>query len=206
MPRPSVFAFLLAVHGFGQVVVDVLEWIDPGPTGLLLILVAMLLLIGLVVEGLAAMIIFVPVFMPLIPAFGLNELHFALIVMITLLIGTCTPPRRITALHRRCRGRHADTRGRGVAVRHRDVIGRCPHCSLSAAGHLGAGLGDGDLSGHSRHFVNVDGRQVHYRRAGNGPPVVLLHACPKSSLEQAPLLDRLGGQVLCSRLRHARPR
>ena len=88
----SVFAFLLAVHGFGQVVVDILRWIEPGPTGLLLILVAMLLVIGLVVEGLAAMIIFVPVFMPLIPAFDLNELHFALIVMMTLLIGTCTPP------------------------------------------------------------------------------------------------------------------
>ncbi len=88
----SVFAFLLAVHGFGQVVVDVLRFFDPGPTGLLLMLVGLLLVIGLVVEGLAAMIIFVPVFMPLIPAFGLNDLHLALIVMITLLIGTVTPP------------------------------------------------------------------------------------------------------------------
>lgn len=88
----SVFAFLLAVHGFGQVVVDVLRFVDPGPTGLLLMLVGLLLVIGLVVEGLAAMIIFVPVFMPLIPAFGLNDLHLALIVMITLLIGTVTPP------------------------------------------------------------------------------------------------------------------
>lgn len=44
---------------------------------------------------------------------------------------------------------------------------------------------------HQRHFVTVGGRQVHYRRAGSGPPVVLLHACPKSSVEQAPLVERL---------------
>lgn len=47
------------------------------------------------------------------------------------------------------------------------------------------------MSSHTRHFIDVGGRRVHYRRAGAGPPVVLLHACPKSSLEQAPLLDRL---------------
>ena len=29
-----------------------------------------------------------------------------------------------------------------------------------------------------RHFVTVKGRQVHYRRAGSGPPVVMLHMSP----------------------------
>jgi pimeloyl-ACP methyl ester carboxylesterase len=33
----------------------------------------------------------------------------------------------------------------------------------------------------TRHFVNVGTRQVHYRRAGIGAPVVLLHASPSSS-------------------------
>lgn len=88
----SVFSFLLSLHGFGNIVVDVLRWFDPSPVVLLLMIVGMLLVIGLVVEGLAAMIIFVPVFMPLIPAFGLNDLQVALIVMMTLLVGTVTPP------------------------------------------------------------------------------------------------------------------
>lgn len=88
----SVFAFLLSLHGFGGYVVAVLRWFDPSPTMLLLLIVIMLLLIGLVVEGLAAMIIFVPVFMPLVAAFGLNELQLALIVLVTLMIGTVTPP------------------------------------------------------------------------------------------------------------------
>ncbi len=33
-----------------------------------------------------------------------------------------------------------------------------------------------------RHFVTVGRRQVHYRRAGAGPAVVLLHETPRSSL------------------------
>ncbi|MCC5867444.1 MAG: alpha/beta hydrolase [Gammaproteobacteria bacterium] len=36
-----------------------------------------------------------------------------------------------------------------------------------------------------RHFATVKGRQVHYRRAGSGPPLVVLHQSPTSSAEMA---------------------
>lgn len=88
----SIFGWLLAFHGFGTMVVDALEALNLDGSGLLLVLVIVLLLIGLIIEGLAALIIFVPVFMPLIPAFGLDELQFALIIIVTILIGTVTPP------------------------------------------------------------------------------------------------------------------
>lgn len=41
-----------------------------------------------------------------------------------------------------------------------------------------------------RHFVEVDGRCVHYRRAGAGPAVVMLHGSPNSSLSLTPLMER----------------
>lgn len=88
----SIFGWLLTFHGFGSMVVAYFESLNLGPTGLLFALVGMLLVIGLVIEGLAALIIFVPVFMPLIPAFGFDEIHFALIIIVTILIGTVTPP------------------------------------------------------------------------------------------------------------------
>jgi pimeloyl-ACP methyl ester carboxylesterase len=43
----------------------------------------------------------------------------------------------------------------------------------------------------SRHFVCLDARQVHYRRAGHGPPVLLLHQTPTSSAELLPLIEAL---------------
>ncbi len=46
----------------------------------------------------------------------------------------------------------------------------------------------------TRHFVTLDGRwgarQVHYRRAGTGPAVLLLHQSPQSSREMVELMGR----------------
>jgi pimeloyl-ACP methyl ester carboxylesterase len=43
----------------------------------------------------------------------------------------------------------------------------------------------------TRHFVTVGDRQVHFRRAGTGPAVVLLHDTPRSSESQLPLIAAL---------------
>jgi pimeloyl-ACP methyl ester carboxylesterase len=43
----------------------------------------------------------------------------------------------------------------------------------------------------TRHFVTLGRRQVHYRRAGHGVPVLLLHPSPESSAEFLPLITRL---------------
>jgi pimeloyl-ACP methyl ester carboxylesterase len=43
----------------------------------------------------------------------------------------------------------------------------------------------------SRHFATVGQRQVHYRRAGEGPMVFLLNQSPNSSTEYIPLIQRL---------------
>jgi hypothetical protein len=43
-----------------------------------------------------------------------------------------------------------------------------------------------------RHFVVLeDGTQLHYRRAGSGPPVVLLHSSPQSGAASEPMALRL---------------
>ena len=42
-----------------------------------------------------------------------------------------------------------------------------------------------------RHFATVGRRQVHYRRAGDGPPILLLHPSPESSRCFEALIERL---------------
>ena len=54
----------------------------------------------------------------------------------------------------------------------------------------------------TRHFVTLpDGRfgprQVHYRRAGRGPCVILFHQSPMSSRDLLPMIGRLSGGFTC---------
>ncbi len=41
----------------------------------------------------------------------------------------------------------------------------------------------------SRHYVTVGNRQLHYRRAGSGPPLIALHRLPRSSEDLVPLIQ-----------------
>lgn len=47
------------------------------------------------------------------------------------------------------------------------------------------------MRGITRHYLDVGGRPVHYRRAGEGPPVVMLHESPRSSVALARLATDL---------------
>ena len=88
----SVFGFALTTSGFGFMVQDALRGLTADPITFLFLVAAIFLVVGLFVEGTAAMLIFVPIFMPLVNAFGVDQMQFAIVVIITLLIGTITPP------------------------------------------------------------------------------------------------------------------
>ncbi len=49
----------------------------------------------------------------------------------------------------------------------------------------------------SRHVVEVDGRFVHYRRCGSGPPLLMVHQSPRSSAEYVPLMRAWGARFTC---------
>jgi pimeloyl-ACP methyl ester carboxylesterase len=46
----------------------------------------------------------------------------------------------------------------------------------------------------TRHYVYVGERRVHYRRAGEGPPLVVLHSCPGSSASMEAVMAPLARQ------------
>lgn len=49
----------------------------------------------------------------------------------------------------------------------------------------------------TRHFADVAGRRVHYRRSGDGPPLLMAHQSPRSSAEYAPLMARWARHFTC---------
>lgn len=88
----SVFGFALTASGFGFLIEEVITGLTDSPLVFLCIVVGIFFIVGLVIEGTAALLIFVPMFWPLLGTYGINELQFAIIVIVTILVGTITPP------------------------------------------------------------------------------------------------------------------
>lgn len=59
---------------------------------LLLLINAILLAVGTFMDMTPAVLIFTPIFLPIVEAMGLNALHFGIILIMNLCIGLCTPP------------------------------------------------------------------------------------------------------------------
>jgi len=59
---------------------------------ILLIINLLLLVVGMFMDMTPAVLIFTPIFLPVIRGFGIDVLHFGIIMIINLCIGLCTPP------------------------------------------------------------------------------------------------------------------
>jgi len=88
----SIFGWVLAYSNFAGILSNSLFSITNNTNILALLIIGMLLVVGLFLEGGAATIIFVPILFPLGFELGFDPIHFAMIIMITILIGTITPP------------------------------------------------------------------------------------------------------------------
>lgn len=58
----------------------------------LLVVLVLLLLVGLVLEGIAAILVLVPILHPIAVGLGIDPLHFAIVVIFNLMLGLITPP------------------------------------------------------------------------------------------------------------------
>jgi C4-dicarboxylate transporter DctM subunit len=62
------------------------------PWAFLLAVNILLLVIGMFMDIISATLILTPIFLPLLAKFGINTLHFGLLMTLNLGIGYCTPP------------------------------------------------------------------------------------------------------------------
>lgn len=88
----SIFAYILTMeqvpHKLGQLVIS----ISDSPLVFLLLTNVFLLITGMFVETLAAIIILAPIFSPVALHFGIDPIHFGMIMIVNLAIGMVTPP------------------------------------------------------------------------------------------------------------------
>lgn len=88
----SNFGWVMARQQLSNFLINTILSITSNPYLMLLIIVGMITLITTVIEATAAIIIFVPLLIPVSTRFGWDPIHFGLVVLCTMLIGTITPP------------------------------------------------------------------------------------------------------------------
>ena len=88
----SVFGWVLAFEQIPQAITEGFIALTANPVVLLLIINLLLLIIGTFIETASALIIFVPLLVPLIPHLGIDPIQFGVLMVLNLAIGMLTPP------------------------------------------------------------------------------------------------------------------
>jgi tripartite ATP-independent transporter DctM subunit len=88
----QVMGWLLAIEQIPQRLADSVLLVTESKHVFLALLLVFLLVIGCFVEGVPAKLILVPMLLPVIDRFGIDRIHFGLIITNALLIGIATPP------------------------------------------------------------------------------------------------------------------
>jgi C4-dicarboxylate transporter, DctM subunit len=88
----SGFGWLMAVSGLPR---EIAAWIgafSSNPLVILMLINGLLLVVGCFMEAIAAMIILIPVLIPIVQAAGVDLVHFGLVMVFNLMLGLLTPP------------------------------------------------------------------------------------------------------------------
>ena len=88
----TIFAWILTANQVATLLGDSLLDLTENKYILVMIIMAMVLLIGMFMETIAAITILVPVLLPIAAKVGLDPVHLGIIVILNLMIGLLTPP------------------------------------------------------------------------------------------------------------------
>ncbi|KAA0018298.1 TRAP transporter large permease [Salinicola corii] len=84
--------WVLAIEQAPQHIADQMFALTENRHVFLLLLLVFIIIVGCVVEGVPAKLILVPTLLPVIDAYGIDRVHFGIIIQLGLLLGIATPP------------------------------------------------------------------------------------------------------------------
>lgn len=88
----SIFAWILTANQVAQAFATELLSFTQDKTAILLIIMLIVLVVGCFMETIAAITILTPVLLPVAMQFGIDPVHFGIILILNLMIGLLTPP------------------------------------------------------------------------------------------------------------------
>lgn len=88
----ALFAWVLTIDQVPTKAADLLLTLSNNPWVLLLIVNLLLLVVGMILETIAAILILTPIIVPALAAAGVDPVHLGVVVVLNLMIGLLTPP------------------------------------------------------------------------------------------------------------------
>jgi tripartite ATP-independent transporter DctM subunit len=88
----TVMGWLLAIEQAPQALARAMLLVTDSRPVFLALLLVFFLIIGCFVEGVPAKLILVPILLPMTDSYGIDRIHFGIIIQMALLIGIATPP------------------------------------------------------------------------------------------------------------------
>jgi C4-dicarboxylate transporter DctM subunit len=88
----AIFRYLITIDQVPQKIADIFLAMTQNPYVLFALINVLLLIVGTFMDTLSALIILAPIFLPVVKGFGVDPVHFGVVVVINLAIGMATPP------------------------------------------------------------------------------------------------------------------
>ncbi len=88
----SVLSFVLSFTGLPEAISNMILGISDNKIVILLIINIFLLIVGTFMDMAPALLIFTPIFLPVIRTLGMDPIHFGVMMVMNLSVGTITPP------------------------------------------------------------------------------------------------------------------
>ena len=92
MAASSIMSWALAYSQIPQYITNLLLGISDNKYVILLIINMLLLVVGTFMDMTPAVLIFTPIFLPVVTSLGMHPVHFGILMVYNLCIGLCTPP------------------------------------------------------------------------------------------------------------------
>lgn len=88
----SVLSFVMSFTGLPQAISALLLGVSDNPLVIILIINIILLIVGTFMDMAPALLIFSPIFLPVVTSIGMSPIQFGVILVMNLAVGTITPP------------------------------------------------------------------------------------------------------------------
>lgn len=85
-------SWVMSFEGIPQAISDSLLGLSDNPIVILLTINLILLVVGMFMDITPAVLIFTPIFLPIVTELGMDPIHFGIMMILNLCIGICTPP------------------------------------------------------------------------------------------------------------------